>query len=153
GAVQWTSGGPVAIVNENGVFELQAGSAADKRIVASFSGYRSDTVAWDGRTYVSITLKRAVTDLSGVTVTDRRGAFNSGTAINQLEVINQRELSKAACCDLAGCFGTTATVQPQTTNIVTNSQELRILGLSGVYNQLLMDGLPMVQGLTYTYGV
>ncbi len=153
GTIQWIAGGPVAVVNENGVFELRADGITDKRILASFSGYRSDTIAWDGRSYVSITLKWAATDLSGVTVTDRRGAFISGTAVNQLEVINQRELSKAACCDLAGCFGTTATVQPQTTNIVTNSQELRILGLSGVYNQVLVDGLPMVQGLTYTYGI
>ncbi|GEP97744.1 TonB-dependent receptor [Chitinophaga cymbidii] len=153
GTVQWIAGGPVAIVNENGVFELQADGVTEKRIVASFSGYRSDTIAWDGRTYLSITLKRTATDLTGVTVTDRRGAFISGTSVNKLEVINQRELSKAACCDLAGCFGTTASVQPQTTNIVTNSQELRILGLSGVYNQVLVDGLPMVQGLTYTYGI
>ncbi|WP_109698154.1 TonB-dependent receptor [Chitinophaga deserti] len=153
GTVQWITGGTVATVNENGVYELQATTASDKRIVASFSGYRSDTIVWDGRTYLSITLKRAATDLTGVTVTDRRGAFISGTSVNKLEVINQQELSKAACCDLAGCFGTTASVQPQTTNIVTNSQELRILGLSGVYNQVLIDGLPMIQGLTYTYGI
>lgn len=153
GTVQWIAGNGVAIVNENGVFELQAGGVTDRRIVASFSGFRSDTIAWDGRSYQSITLKPATTHLSGVTVTDRSGAFLSQTSVNKLEVINQKELSKAACCDLAGCFGTTATVQPHTTNIVTNSQELRILGLSGVYNQVLIDGLPMVQGLTYTYGI
>ncbi len=153
GTVQWITGGTVAGVNENGVYELPASTASDKRIVASFAGYRSDTIVWDGRAYLSITLKRAATDLTGVTVTGRRGAFISGTSVNKLEVINQQELSKAACCDLAGCFGTTASVQPQTTNIVTNSQELRILGLSGVYNQVLIDGLPMIQGLTYTYGI
>ena len=59
------------------------------------------------------------------------------------EVITQTELKKAACCDLAGCFETQGTVQPQTTNVVTNSRELRILGLSGVYNQLLVEGMPL----------
>jgi outer membrane receptor for ferrienterochelin and colicin len=54
---------------------------------------------------------------------------------------------------LAGCFETQTTVQPQTTNVITNSKELRILGLSGVYNQVLIDGFPMIQGLSYTYGI
>lgn len=54
---------------------------------------------------------------------------------------------------MAGCFETQTTVQPQTTNIITNSKELRILGLSGVYNRVLIDGFPMIQGLSYTYGI
>ncbi|MEZ4804740.1 MAG: TonB-dependent receptor [Bacteroidia bacterium] len=40
-----------------------------------------------------------------------------------------------------------------TTNIITNSKELRILGLSGVYNQVLIDGMPLIQGLSFTYGI
>ncbi len=69
------------------------------------------------------------------------------------EVITNAELQKAACCDLAGCFGTQGSVKSVTTNAITNAQELRILGLSGVYNQVLTDGLPMIQGLSYTYGI
>lgn len=69
------------------------------------------------------------------------------------EVITTGELKKSACCDLAGCFETQGTVQPMTTNILTNSKELRILGLSGVYNQVLVEGLPLIIGLSYTYGI
>lgn len=153
GTVQWIAGGPAVVVNENGVFELQLNGVTDKRVIAICAGYRTDTISLNDRTYLSITLKKAVAELSGVTVTSRKGALISGAAVVKTEIINQRELSKAACCDLAGCFGTQASVQPQTTNVVTNSQELRILGLSGVYNQVLVDGMPMIQGLTYTYGI
>lgn len=83
----------------------------------------------------------------------RTGAYISSMQVIKTEVINRMELRKAACCDLAGCFETQSTVQPQTTNILTNAKELRILGLSGVYNQVLVDGLPLIQGLTYTYGI
>lgn len=76
-----------------------------------------------------------------------------GLQTQKTEVITSAELKKAACCDLAGCFETQGTVQPTTTNVITNSKELRILGLSGVYNQVLFDGIPMFQGLTYTYGI
>ncbi len=138
--------------NENGVFELSLDGISDKRIIARESGYITDTLEIGEKTYLSITLRRNANELKGVTVTDSRAAYISSGAI-KTEVINQRELSKAACCDLAGCFGTQASVQPQTTNVVTNAQELRILGLSGVYNQVLFDGLPMIQGLSYTYGI
>lgn len=151
--LQWINTGDPVIVNENGVFELPANAIADKRLIASFAGYKTDTITWDGKTYLSITLKKNNTELDKVTVISRRGAFIPGNSVIKMEVINQQELTKAACCDLAGCFGTQASVQPQTTNVITNAQELRILGLSGVYNQVLVDGLPMLQGLSYTYGI
>lgn len=138
--------------NENGVFVLALDSTGDRRIVAEEPGYLTDTLDPGALTYLSVVLKPNGNSLKTITVTDTRGAHLT-QAIGHTEVINPRELAKAACCDLAGCFGTQASVQAQTTNIVTNAQELRILGLSGVYNQLLVDGLPMIQGLAYTYGV
>ncbi len=92
--------------------------------------------------------------LSEVVIESQRpGVILSDAKPIKTEQITQTELRKAACCDLAGCFETQTTVQPQTTNVITNSKELRILGLSGVYNQILIDGFPMIQGLTYTYGI
>lgn len=92
--------------------------------------------------------------LQEVTIYDNKiGAYVSSLQPIKTEVINRNELRKAACCDLAGCFETQSSVQPQTTNILTNTKELRILGLSGVYNQVLVDGIPTILGLTYTYGI
>ncbi len=150
--VRWMGTTVAATANENGVYELPADGITDRRIIASMTGFMSDTIAVGDKTYLSITLKRDAKALKEVTVTDRAGHI-SGLDVGKTEIINQRELTKAACCDLAGCFGTQASVQPQTTNVVTNAQELRILGLSGVYNQVLFDGLPMVYGLNYTYGI
>ena len=134
-----------AITNENGVFELSLEGINDKRLIVSYIGYLHDTLEITDQTYISITLQPNTNTLDGVTVT--------GSKTIKEEVISQKELTKAACCDLAGCFETQATVQPQTTNVLTNSKELRILGLSGVYNQILFDGMPMIQGLSYTYGI
>lgn len=153
GKVSWLGTDKTTVVNDNGVFELSSDGISDRRLIASFDGYFTDTINAGDKTYMSIVLRKAVNELSGVTVRDRKGAYISSLAVNQAEIINQRELTKAACCDLAGCFGTQASVQPQTTNVVTNAQELRILGLSGVYNQVLFDGFPMIQGLSYTYGI
>ncbi len=153
GMLRWVGTTVAVFANENGVFELPLTGITDRRVIASFSGFVTDTIVAGEKTYISIVLRQDPKELHEVTIRDKSGAYISGLSVNQTEVINQRELSKAACCDLAGCFGTQASVQPQTTNVVTNAQELRILGLSGVYNQVLFDGLPMIQGLTYTYGI
>jgi outer membrane receptor for ferrienterochelin and colicin len=141
-----------ATANENGVFHINADSG-EFRFIISASGYLDDTVDARGKAYLSVTLRTDEKALAGITIRDNRGSYLSELNAAKTEVITQRELTKAACCDLAGCFGTQASVQPQTTNVVTNAQELRILGLSGVYNQVLFDGLPMIGGANYTYGI
>ncbi len=153
GLIHWLGTSTGTSVNENGVFELPLSNIKDRRIVAAMTGYTTDTITVGDKPYITIVLQRAANVLGTVTVSDRSSEQISAMEVGKTEIISQRELTKAACCDLAGCFGTQASVQPQTTNVITNAQELRILGLSGVYNQVLLDGMPMIQGLTYTYGV
>jgi outer membrane receptor for ferrienterochelin and colicin len=152
--VAWIGTSRGTAANDNGVFELSLEGIKDKRIVVSYVGFIPDTAEVGELTYLSVTLVPDAAVLGDVTITGRRsGAYISDLSPIKTEVITQKELTKAACCDLAGCFETQATVQPQTTNVLTNSKELRILGLSGVYNQVLFDGMPLIQGLTYTYGI
>ena len=153
GTLHWIGTPTGTTANENGVFELPVTGVADMRIVASMVGYTTDTINVAGKTYVSIVLKPESHVLDGVTVNDRNNISLATAEVGKVEVVGKHELVKAACCDLAGCFGTQASVQPQTTNVITNAQELRILGLSGVYNQVLVDGMPMISGLSYTYGI
>ena len=137
----------------NGQFVLPFDPTTSLRVIATYVGYESDTVIVDVKAPITIQLQ-AMANLEEVVVRQRK----EGVSISQInpiktESISTTELKKAACCDLSGCFETQTTVNPQTTNVITNAKELRILGLSGVYNQLLVNGLPMIQGLSYTYGI
>ncbi len=136
-----------------GEFELSTKEVSPKQLVASYVGHTSDTIEVNEQTFIVFKLKESQTLNETVIKAQRDGVIISNLNPIKTEQITQTELGKAACCDLAGCFETQTTVQPQTTNVVTNSKELRILGLSGVYNQILIDGFPMIQGLTYTYGI
>jgi outer membrane receptor for ferrienterochelin and colicin len=153
--VVWTGTSIGARADENGEFALpfpQDTAAKPLRLSAIFGGARDTFEIDDLSSYWTLSMSADVT-LQEVTVRDEvTGAFISVLQPIKTEIINRAELRKAACCDLAGCFETQSTVQPTTTNILTNAKELRILGLSGVYNQVLVDGLPTIQGLTYTYG-
>lgn len=136
-----------------GFFSLATHASADQ-LVVSYVGYQNDTIrVQDFNTPLKITLQSTAALETVVVTEDRQGTFVSSIDPIKTEVITQKELSRSACCDLAGCFNTQASVQPTTTNIITNAKELRILGLSGVYNQILIDGFPLIQGLSYTYGI
>ncbi len=139
--------------DEEGQFELSVENIFNKKIIVSFVGYSSDTVEVNNQSFIAFTLQKTQMFDEVVVQGRRDGIILSNLNAIKTEQITETELKKAACCDLAGCFGTQASVQQQTTNIITNSKELRILGLSGVYNQVLMDDFPMIQGLSYTYGI
>ncbi len=153
--VVWAGTSIGARANEQGEFALPFPSDTSHkpfRLAAIFAGARDTFFIDDLSSYWTVAMSVEVT-LQEVTVRDEvTGAYISVLQPIKTEIINRAELRKAACCDLAGCFETQSTVQPTTTNILTNAKELRILGLSGVYNQVLVDGLPTIQGLTYTYG-
>jgi outer membrane receptor for ferrienterochelin and colicins len=139
--------------DQEGGFELYLEEAYPLSIIISYVGYHSDTLILQNNDFFTVYLKPAAVLEEVVVSGQRAGVIISNLSSAKTEQLTQTELGKAACCDLAGCFETQSSVQPQTTNVITNSKELRILGLSGVYNQVLIDGFPMIQGLSYTYGI
>lgn len=150
--VYWVDG-EGTLTDDQGRFSLAPHSDGKHLLVARFVGYMPDTLLV-GPNHECTYYLHPLADLDAVEIVEQRDdVFISNLNAIKTETITQGELRKAACCDLAGCFETQTTVQPQVTNVITNAKELRILGLSGVYNQVLIDGLPMVQGLTYTYGL
>jgi outer membrane receptor for ferrienterochelin and colicins len=152
-SVRWLGSKTGIVTNEKGTFQIAKAGKSDNKLIATFVGYLPDTLSISTQSNIVFTLKLA-NELSAVVVEGQRyGVLISDTRPIKTEQITATELKKAACCDLAGCFETQTTVQPQTTNVVINSKELRILGLAGVYNQILVDGFPLIQGLTYTYGI
>jgi outer membrane receptor for ferrienterochelin and colicins len=151
--VYWLNTTIGVTTGNKGEFEISTQDISVKKLIASYVGHSPDTIEITNQTFVEFRLKESQ-NLNEVIVQGQRdGVIISDINPIKTEQITQTELGKAACCDLAGCFETQTTVQPQTTNVITNSKELRILGLSGVYNQVLIDGFPMIQGLTYTYGI
>jgi outer membrane receptor for ferrienterochelin and colicins len=152
-SVAWINTAAGTLTDSNGEFEILADNIADSRLVITFIGFRTDTVNAGNAAWLTVKLHAGKSSLEEVEITGRRATSFISSDPVKTEVITSAELTKSACCDLAGCFETQGTVQPTTTNIVTNSKELRILGLSGVYNQVLIDGMPLIQGLSYTYGI
>lgn len=167
GKVKDVSGNPLAganiIINNSSVgtitdidgnFEILINPENHKELVVKFIGYISDTIPIKSLKNLEIVLKEDKLSLPDVNVSgNRTDTYISTIQPIKAEVLTQETFERDACCDLAGCFNTNASVQPTVTNVITNSQELRILGLSGVYNQTLIDGILAVNGPNFTYGI
>lgn len=150
----WAGTTDGTISDIEGKFELIFPDTEERRLVISYVGYQTDTFPVRSNNLDLFIQLNSSLLLDEVVVNESRpGQYISNTEGIKTEVITELELKKEACCDLAGCFNTNASVESATTNIVTQTKELRILGLNGVYNQVLIDGMPLVHGLSYTYGI
>lgn len=153
-SVHWINTNIGTITNTNGEFEITTNDVSEKILIISFIGFENDTIqVTDQNSELIIQLKNP-NNLNAIELTEnKQGAYIDNTKTIKTEIITKEELTKAACCDLAGCFETQISVESKTTNIITNTKELSILGLSGAYNHILIDGVPIVNGANYTYGV
>jgi len=69
------------------------------------------------------------------------------------EVISTAGLHKMACCSLAESFENSASVTVGYSDAVTGARQIRLLGLSGVYTQMLDESRPIMRGLTAPFGL
>lgn len=92
-------------------------------------------------------------DLQNVTITSRRsGTRRMGGAVNGV-LISQEELFKAACCNLGESFTTNPSVDVNYSDAATGAKQIKLLGLSGTYVQMLTENLPNFRGAAAPYSL
>ena len=69
------------------------------------------------------------------------------------EVISSAGLHKMACCTLAESFENSASVTVGYSDAVTGARQIRLLGLSGVYTQMLDENRPAMRGFSSPFGL
>ena len=136
-----------AVTDSSGTFSIPDKLEGDRILKISYIGFNTELVNVRDIKHWEVQLIEEAT-LAEVNITAKGSATRFANDVAKVEVLGVR----AACCSLAGCFSTNSNVEANVTNVVTDAKELRILGLSGVYNQVLVDGLPLIQGLAYPYG-
>lgn len=69
------------------------------------------------------------------------------------ELMTDKELLKAACCNLSESFETNPSVDVSYNDAVTGSKQIQLLGLSGIYTQLTVENLPGPRGIATPLGL
>ncbi len=138
----------------DGAFQLTKPSQLPASLVISYIGYQGDTLtiaAGDRDLEIILTSLR---DLDEVVVAGRR----PGTHISHMEpimtqVITTSELQRAACCNLSEAFETNASIDVSYTDAVSGAQQIQMLGLAGIYSQILTENMPTIRGLGQPFGL
>ena len=90
---------------------------------------------------------------AAVFVGQQQGNFLSKGKELRTEVISAAGLCKMACCNLAESFENSASVTVGYSDAVTGARQIRLLGLSGVYTQMLDETRPVMRGLASPFGL
>ena len=96
----------------------------------------------------------AIHTLNEVEIAARQKAFylNPIKAI-AVQNITSENLKRAACCTLAGSFENNASVDVNYSDAVTGAKQIQLLGLSGIYTQMMTEIIPNFRGLASTFGL
>ncbi len=90
---------------------------------------------------------------AAVFVSRQAGNYLSKGKELRTEVISAAGLCKMACCNLAESFENSASVTVGYSDAVTGARQIRLLGLSGVYTQMLDETRPVMRGLASPFGL
>ncbi|MGB1076203.1 MAG: TonB-dependent receptor [Flavobacteriales bacterium] len=141
-----------AATDAHGFFKLKGVFEGDT-LVATMVGYTGVGLVYEGQVFLEMALTSGVElGQAEVIAQDRGTSFSLIDPLNA-QVINRKELVKAACCNLSEAFETNASVDASFTDAVTGTRQIRMLGLDGKYTQIQVDNLPGPRGLSAVLGL
>jgi outer membrane receptor for ferrienterochelin and colicins len=140
--------------DKDGQFSLSFRGIKDTRLIISYLGYKTDTLRISNEsTNYSIELHPSDVLLQQVEIKEKNNSFISKLNARQTQVITTGELQRAACCNLAESFETNASVDVSYTDAISGAKQIQLLGLSGIYSQIMTENVPLIRGLASIYGL
>ncbi len=91
--------------------------------------------------------------LEEVTVSAQRAGRTKSSGLGNTELISSKELFRAACCNLGESFTTNPSVDVNYADAATGAQQIKLLGLSGIYVQMLTENIPNYRGAASPYAL
>ena len=151
--VWWAETTVGTTTDAEGMFEIEP-IRQTKLLITSYLGYCNDTLRVRDRKPMTIVLIPDNEQLDEVTVeAKKQSVIKSRFSAFDTESFGQAELCRAACCNLSESFETTASVDVSFADAATGAKQIRLLGLSGTYVQLLTENTPAVRGLAQSFGL
>ena len=150
--IYWENTSIGTISDENGYFEIK--KDISNKLIFSFIGYQNDTLEIT-ENYKNIEVVLANSNLLGEVVISERqlGTHYSRLEVHNTQTITGAELCRAACCNLSESFETNASVDASYNDAATGAKQIKLLGLSGKYVQMLTENIQNLYGLSQPYSL
>ncbi len=150
--VRSLSCGHSATTDAHGHFKVEH-AARGAKMVATFVGLSPDTleVTADSLHFV---LHELETDLGEAQVVGRRAhTLRTFSSLENRETITRAGLYRDACCNLGESFQSNPSVDVSYSDAATGAKQIKLLGLSGSYVQMLTENIPNFRGVAAPYGL
>ena len=148
------NGGGGTITDVDGVFTIVRKKPEQRKLIFSYTGYASDTVDVEEKTNIEVAMRAVGEMLNVVEIKERmKSNYLSKMSLEQKEIISSEGLKHLACCNLGESFENSASVDVGYSDAVSGSKQIQLLGLTGVYSQLLLENMPFLRGLSAPFGL
>jgi hypothetical protein len=150
--VYWAGTTIGTTTGKDGHFSLAPEEGAHM-LVVSYVGFKNDTMHIHEASEVEVQFSKSLM-LEEVVVNHRiKPTSVSFNSVYNIQNIHEKELTKAACCNLSESFETNPSVDAGFTDAVTGTRKIEMLGLAGPYVQISRENMPDVRGLSALYGL
>ncbi len=151
--VFWMNTGQGVTTKEDGGFSIAKPSGSHMLII-SFIGFRNDTIHVSSKNQQLDIVLRDGVELNEVNIVTRKlGTMKLRSSVMNEDMISSAELSRAACCNLGESFVTNPSVDVSYSDAATGAKQIKLLGLSGTYVQMLTENIPNYRGAASPYGL
>ena len=153
-SVVWKNSAIGTTTDLDGKFEIKPHKGS-KELTVSFIGYEPVTLAINSQTKLPLDIKlKPGIELKEVQVTGRKiGLVQNRAGVLNSQTISSTELLRAACCNLGESFETNPSVDVSYSDAATGAKQIKLLGLSGTYVQMLTENIPNFRGAASPYGL
>ena len=150
--VNWLDTTVGAVTNANGSFKIPYRKEY-KKLIVSYIGYRTDTITVTGiasiRHYIT-----PESNLEEIVIRSKRDAIQRSLyATANSFMVNNDELLKAACCNLAESFETNPSIDVSFSDALTGTRQIQMLGLKSPYLQIMQENIPSIRGAAQAFGL
>ena len=150
--VHWLGSTKRVVTDSVGVFQIPF-EQINQRLIVHAMGFKPDTIHVSGKSFVKVLLINK-NILNELTVShERKSSEISFIDPWKTTIMNEKELFKAACCNLSESFETNPSVDVSFTDAITGTKQIQMLGLAGQYTQISQEAMPGVRGLATNFGL
>lgn len=150
GAAVFVNGKGQGISNIDGEFVLTELKSGDV-ISTQFAGFQPDSIEFKNQKNLSLLLSPIMMD--EVTITESEEAIRlSKKGVGLDFQINQKELRRAACCNLSESFENNPSIDVSFADALTGTRTIVMLGLNGQYLATQIELIPFLRGIQVKRG-
>ena len=151
--IYWLNSSSGTVTGQDGKFSIEK-MQNNSELVISYIGFVNDTIKVNDQKYLDHYMKVDDNDLDEVTVFKKKNPTQRIYSMAQnVVLISEQELLKAACCNLSESFETNPAVDVNHTDALTGSKKIEMLGLKSPYILITEENIPMVRGASQAFGL